>query len=78
MAKVKLLAICFMVFFLSSLFFSPNSYAYLDPGSGSYLLQIIIAALLSASFVIKAFWKRIILFFSGLFSKKGRDGKKAS
>lgn len=44
--------------------------AYLDPGSGSYLIQILIAALLGGGFVIKAFWKQIMVFFSRLFGKK--------
>jgi len=75
--KVKLWTIYFMAFLVTSLFFSPNSYAYLDPGSGSYLFQIIIAALLSVSFLLKAFWQRIKLFFSGLFSEKRKGQKKS-
>lgn len=47
--------------------------AYLDPGSGSYLIQILIAALLGGGFAIKAFWKQISAFFSG---KKGADTEK--
>lgn len=37
---------------------------YVDPGSGSYLIQIIIATVLGALFYIKAFWYRIKSFFS--------------
>ena len=44
--------------------------AYLDPGSGSYLIQILIAALLGGGFAIKAFWKQITAFFARLFGKK--------
>jgi hypothetical protein len=43
--------------------------AYLDPGSGSYLIQILIAALLGGGFVIKSFWKQISAFFARLFKK---------
>ncbi len=43
--------------------------AYLDPGSGSYLIQILIAALLGGGFAIKAFWKQISAFFRKLFKK---------
>jgi len=32
---------------------------YLDPGSGSFILQVIIASLLGAGFLIKTYWKRI-------------------
>lgn len=44
--------------------------AYLDPGSGSYLIQILVAALLGGGFVIKSFWKQIMAFFARL-GKKG-------
>ena len=38
--------------------------AYLDPGSGSYLLQLLIAGLLGSLFVIRTYWSRIIGFFN--------------
>lgn len=34
--------------------------AYIDPGSGSYLLQLILAALLAFAFTIKSFWLGIV------------------
>ncbi len=37
---------------------------YIDPGSGSYLVQMIIAAVLGGMFYIKTIWKRIKLFFT--------------
>jgi hypothetical protein len=44
--------------------------AYLDPGSGSILLQIVIAAALGAAFAVKVYWKKI----KGALSKnKGND-----
>ncbi|MBI3306883.1 MAG: hypothetical protein HYZ84_03655 [Candidatus Omnitrophica bacterium] len=61
----------FLVGFIGTvLLFSAKSYAYLDPGSGSYILQLIIAGLVAGSFAIKTFWKTIKNFFAGLFSKK--------
>jgi hypothetical protein len=38
--------------------------AYIDPGTGSYILQLIIAAFVGVSFTVKIFWKRIKRFFS--------------
>ncbi len=38
---------------------------YIDPGSGSYFIQVIVAALLGAAFWIKMSWHRIKAFFSG-------------
>ncbi len=43
--------------------------AYLDPGSGSYLIQLLIAALLGGGFAIKAFWKQISAFFRKISGK---------
>jgi hypothetical protein len=47
--------------FLLSPLLKPN--AYLDPGSGSILLQLVIGGLLGLGFLIKAFWGRIKGFF---------------
>ena len=46
--------------------------AYLDPGSGSYLLQLLLAALLGSVFVIRASWSRIVGFF-----KRDEDAESA-
>ena len=47
--------------------------AYLDPGSGSVLIQLLIAGLLGAAFIVKASWSRIKGFFSR--SKTSEDEK---
>jgi hypothetical protein len=41
---------------------------YIDPGSGSYLVQVIIAAVLGGAFWIKKFWRKIRSIFSTLFA----------
>ncbi len=46
-----------------------NTYAYIDPGSGSYLLQIVAAGLLSSIFIIKKFWGDIKKIVSSLLKK---------
>jgi len=43
--------------------------AYVDPGTGSYLLQLLIATILGGLFVIKTYWRRIMSFLSNKFSK---------
>jgi hypothetical protein len=40
-----------------------NLFLYIDPGSGSYLVQVIIAAILGGAFWIKKFWRKIQSFF---------------
>ncbi len=47
----------------------PRPPAYLDPGSGSFILQLLIAALLGAAFLLKTYWGRVKLFFRRLFKK---------
>ena len=61
----------YVMLFAALIFYSlfpQKCYAYLDPGTGSYILQMVIAALLIAPFVIKMFWKKIKMFFKKLFS----------
>jgi hypothetical protein len=42
----------------------PVLFAYLDPGTGSYVLQLALAGMLGASYAVKHFWARIKSFFS--------------
>ena len=42
--------------------------AYIDPGSGSYILQLIIAGLLGAGVAVKIYWKKIKASISHRFS----------
>ena len=44
--------------------------AYLDPVSGSFIIQLLIAGLVGAGFLIKVYWKKIKGFFSRFASKK--------
>ena len=38
--------------------------AYIDPGSGSFFLQMLVAGVLGASVTLKTFWKQIKAYFS--------------
>jgi hypothetical protein len=46
----------------------PPVFAYLDPGTGSYLLQLALAGVLGASYAVKHFWSRV----KGLFARDTR------
>jgi hypothetical protein len=46
---------------------------YVDPGSGSYLIQAIIAAVLGALFYFKGLWWRIKAFFSRTSGSSRKD-----
>ena len=49
---------------------SQNAYAYLDPGTGSYIFQVLIATFIGALFTIKMYWQKIKNFFANFFSRK--------
>jgi hypothetical protein len=57
----------FFVFLLgllgSILLLSSDAYAYLDPGTGSLLLQGLLAAIAAAAAAAGLYWNRILLFF---------------
>jgi hypothetical protein len=38
------------------------AYGYLDPGTGSYIIQLLVGGLLGGLFAIGLFWKRVIAF----------------
>lgn len=52
-----------------------KAYAYLDPGSGSFIFQLVLGALLGFSLMIKIYWKRMKDSLISFFSKK--EKKKA-
>ena len=49
---------------------STPAYAYIDPGTGSYLFQLLIASLLGGTVAVRLFWRNIVSFFQKL--KAGR------
>jgi hypothetical protein len=46
---------------------------YVEPGSGSYLIQAIVAAALGAAFYVKTAWWRIKEFFRKKETKKDEN-----
>jgi hypothetical protein len=56
----KLAAVALLLVLLST-----PAYAYLDPGTGSMIIQGVVAALAVASAAVAAFWTRIRRLFSG-------------
>lgn len=57
--KSNLFFFAFLVFNLV-LLGTQNVYAYLDPGTGSYLMQVIIGVILGGGVALKLGWKRIM------------------
>ena len=50
--------LCFAFLFL----FLPSANAYLDPGTGSFLFQALVGAILAAGLATKLFWRKIVAF----------------
>lgn len=53
------------------LLFPVRVHGYIDPGTGSYVFQLLVAAFVAVAFSVKIFWHKIKGFFRGLFAKKG-------
>lgn len=57
--------------------FAPDTYAYLDAGTGSQIIQIVIAGSVGAIFALKVYFKKIKLFFVSKFGKKSKTELKS-
>ncbi len=59
--RLPIASACLIVVFAGCvfLFAADCAYAYIDPGTGSYLLQFLIGALLAGGFAVRTFWSRI-------------------
>ena len=64
----------FFAFIVLMLFFSDTIHAYLDPGMGTMLLQV----LAGAALFIGIGWRYIVRFFKNLFKKSKSDKKDPS
>lgn len=59
------------------LVFSTPAYAYLDPGTGSYILQLLIGVLIGAAFAVRIYWKKICSFLNDRFSRRRKNEKES-
>lgn len=55
----------FLRFFLClfCLFSVQEVYSYIDPGTGTYLIQLLIASFAAVLYFVKVFWSQIKSFF---------------
>ena len=49
---------------LYALIFPESAHAYLDAGTGSYLIQLAVALVAGGLFMAKTFWRRLLSVFS--------------
>jgi len=69
--SISVLAVLSLLFCL----FPVRAHAYLDPGAGSYILQMVLAAILGIGVAIRLSWGRIKSFVGKLRSK-GKENQK--
>ncbi|MFA6449920.1 MAG: hypothetical protein WCX65_10645 [bacterium] len=69
MNKIEKIACLFSMTIVMLLISANSAHAYLDPGSGSYLFQIMIATFVGVGFTVKIYWRKIKEFFIRLFFK---------
>jgi hypothetical protein len=58
--------------------FTGPAWAYLDPGTGSMMLQLLLGGIAGAMVVGKLYWHRFRGFVTSRFSGTGRDGARAN
>lgn len=56
------LVVCLALGF--SLLFVAPAQAYIDPGSGSLIFQVIVGSAMAVGLAVKVFWRRIVSLFS--------------
>ena len=61
------------LFFLYFFLFTSSAHAYLDPGTGSIILQAIVGAFAAFLSTLYIFWEKVKTFFRKVFKK---DNKK--
>ncbi len=64
------------LFFFLLLSFASESYAYIDPGTGTFLIQSLIALAVSVAFYIRHPLKFIQMIIQKFFKKKIEDQDK--
>ena len=59
MKENRLFIMLTMTIFLMGGFVISDAYAYIDPGSGSLIIQMIIGALVGTGITLKIYWHKI-------------------
>ena len=58
------------IILLINFFFINNAFAYLDPGTGSIILQAILGAIAAGLSYCAFYWNKVKNFFKKIFKKK--------
>ena len=72
---MKNFLICLISNIIAIFLIVTNAYAYLDPGTGSFILQAIIGFLAALSAGFLYYWTKVKNFFLKFFKKNNNDEK---
>tara|TARA_B100000315_G_C14146956_1_gene393933 strand:- start:210 stop:416 length:207 start_codon:yes stop_codon:yes gene_type:complete len=67
---MKLIALIIIIFFYTN-----NAYAYLDPGTGSIILQAILGFIAAAIATLSIYWNKFKMFILKIFKKEKKIEK---
>ena len=54
-----------------------DAFAYIDPGTGSFLIQILLGLVFGVSLGFKFIWRRVVNFFKSLSGAKKESNEKS-
>jgi hypothetical protein len=66
----------YLYIFIFYFIFISKSYAYLDPGTGSIILQAILAFIAGAAATVSLWWGNLKMFFKKVFKSEKKDSDK--
>jgi len=69
--KIQLLTIAAYI----CLVFTTNAYAYLDPGTGSMMLQLLLGGAAGLVLLVKLYWSKLVGFFKFKKSDESKPGQ---
>ena len=68
------LCICILiVIILGNIVFPQRAHAYIDPGTGSLIIQLLIGTLVGGLVAVKMYWHRINRYIKKVFSRTKSD-----
>ena len=62
-----------LLFAIIQIIFTERAYAYIDPGTGSMLIQGLLALIAMISVSLGIFWRRIRSFFTRILGREKND-----
>ena len=65
----------YLYIFIFYFIFISKSYAYLDPGTGSIILQAILAFIAGAAATVSLWWGNLKIFIKKIFKSNKKDNK---